>query len=218
MGCGRHQQTRDEPISVSATIVTDCIVHYYKSNSSAYITQQQHGYNPSARFLEVIANEPGGKVKYTLKEDSYSSSDLKKQFLSDLPRSFWSKNLAIGVFYSFCAGGGLLETDSMVSGEKVKIEGSWYQPLKPEWPTEVKLTLFQLLDTKRIELVQIEDEQAGLVWLFRSYNMRYNKELSKTLPRAIDVLDIRNGIPSKELMIRFDYKDIQKVQQKEASK
>ena len=105
----------------------------------------------------------------------------------------------------------------MASAENVKIEGRWYTPLTPEWPGEIKLTLLQSLDTKRIELVRLEDVQAGLTWLIRAYNIRYSKELSKRLPRMIDVYDIRNGVASKELMIRFDYKDIQKVQKQEVS-
>ena len=66
-------------------------------------------------------------------------------------------------------------------------------------------------------MVQLEDPQEGLVWLINNYNLRYSKELSERLPRMIDVFDIRNGVASKELMIRFDYKDIRKAQAKDTS-
>ena len=212
-GCSQSQQEKaDEPVAVAATITTDCIVHYYKTNASAYITQQQHGYNPSEGFFEASSNEPGGAIQCTLQKDDYQSSGLKQQRISDLPNAFGNKDLAVVVFYSFCAGGGLLETESMIAGENVKIEGQWYTPLKPQWPSGITLTLLQSLDTKRIEMVQLEDEQEGLSWLIKNYNMRYSKELSERLPRMIDVFDIRNGVASKELMIRFDYKDIRKSQ------
>jgi hypothetical protein len=205
-GCGQSQQeTQGEPVSVEAAITTDCIVHYYKTNASAYITRQQHGYNPTAGFFQAVSTEPTGTVQCSLLKDDYDSSDPKQQTLSDLPGSFWSKNLAVAVFYSFCGGGGLLETESMVPAANIKIEGQWYKHLKPEWPGGVNLTL----------LHRLEDTQAGLAWLIRSYNLRYSKELSKRLPRMIDVFDIRNGIASKELMVRFDYKDIQKVRTQE---
>ncbi len=217
-GCSQSQQeTQGEPVSVEAAITTDCIVHYYKTNASAYITRQQHGYNPSAGFFQAVSTEPVGPVQCSLLKDDYDSSDPKQQTLSDLPDSFWSKNLAVAVFYSFCAGGGLLETESMASSENIKIEGRWYKPLSPQWPSGIKLTLLQSLDTKQIELVRLEDTQAGLVWLVRNYNSRYSKELSRRLPRMIDIFDIRSGVASKELMIRFDYKDIQKVQTQEVS-
>jgi hypothetical protein len=212
-GCSQSQQeTRDESVSVKASITTDCIVHYYKANASAYITGQQHGYNPSAGFFQAVSIEPTGMVQCSLLKDDYNSSGQKQQVLSDLPDTFWSKNLATAVYYSFCAGGGLLETESMASAENIKIQGRWYTPLKPQWPGGASVTLLQSLDTKRIEMVQLEDEQKGLSWLASSYNMRYSKELSNQFPRTVDVFDIRDGVASKELMIRFDYKDIRKAQ------
>ena len=215
-GCSQSQQeTQDEPVAVTAAITTDCIVHYYKTNASAYMTRQQHGYNPSAGFFQAVSTEPTGTVQCSLLKDNYDSSGQKQQTLSDLPATFWSKNLAIAVYYSFCAGGGLLEIESMIPAANIKIEGQWYTPLKPQWPSDITLTLLQSLDTKRIELVQLEDTKEGLSWLVRNYNLRYSKELSVRVPRMIDVFDTRNGVASKELMVRFDYKDIQEVQTQE---
>jgi hypothetical protein len=215
-GCSQSQQeTQDEPVAVTAAITTDCIVHYYKTNASAYITQQQHGYNPSGGFFQAISNEPGGMIQCSLLKEDYESTGLKQTRLSDLPNSFGSKNLAVAIFYSFCAGGGLLDTETMTAAENIKIEGQWYTPLTPQWPSEIRLTLLRSLDTKRIEKVLLEDEQEGLFWLIVNYNLRYNKEISKRLPRMIDVFDIRNGVASKELMIRFDYKDIRRAQTQE---
>ena len=214
-GCVQSRQENQiyEPVSVSGTIAADCIVQYYKTNNSAYITQQKHWYNPSAGFLKVISEEPGGDIQFTLLDGKYTSSDQKKHQLSDLPNSFGSKNLAVGLFYSFCAGSGLLKTDGMTSSDNIKIEGQWYKAWKLVQPSGIDLTLLQSLDTKRIELVQLEDDRTGLLWLLRSYNFIYKKDLSDLCPEAIDVFDIRNGIASKELMIRFDYKNIQKVEQ-----
>jgi hypothetical protein len=200
-GCSQSQQAiQDESVDGVATITADCIVHYYKSNASAYITRQQHGYNPSAG------------VQCSLLKENYESTGLGQPRLSDLPNSFGTKNLAMAVFYSFCAGGGLLDTGSMAAAENIKIEGRWYTPLTPQWPSDVKLTLLRSLETKRIEKVLLEDEQEGLSWWIDNYNLRYSKEISRRLPRMIDVFDIRNGIASKELMIRFDYKDIKSAQ------
>ena len=212
-GCSQSQQTiQDEPISDTATITTDCIVHYYKTNASAYITRQQHGYDPSTGFFQAVSTEPGGTVRCSLLKENYESTGLGQPRLSDLPNSFGTKNLAVAVFYSFCAGGGLLDTGSMTAAENIKIEGQWYTPLTPQWPSEIKLTLLRSLETKRIAKVLLEDKQEGLSWLIDNYNLRYSKEISSRIPRMIDVFDIRNGIASKELMIRFDYKDIKSAQ------
>ena len=216
-GCSQSQQAiQDESVDGVATITADCIVHYYKSNASAYITRQQHGYNPSAGFFQAVSTEPGGTVQCSLLKENYESTGLEQPRLSDLPNSFGTKNLAMAVFYSFCAGGGLLDTGSMAAAENIKIEGRWYTPLTPQWPSDVKLTLLRSLETKRIEKVLLEDEQEGLSWWIDNYNLRYSKEISRRLPRMIDVFDIRNGIASKELMIRFDYKDIKSAQTQES--
>ena len=194
-----------------ATIETDCIVHYYKSNGADYITRQQHGFNPVTGFFNSLSSEPTGLVECSLLKDRFNYSGPKEEPLSDLPREFWNQNLAASVFYSFCAGGGLLGPETMNSGDEVKLEGQRYQAFTPHWPKTVRLTLLKSLDTNRIERVKMEDPQQGLTWLLTGYNYRYSRELEKTLPRTIDVFDITDGTASKLLMIRFEYKDIREV-------
>ena len=212
-GCEQQVQkeTQKESSLTMATIQADCIVHYFKTNGSAYITRQQHECNPETGFFRATATEPIGKIQCTLNRDNFTSTGQKKVALSDLPDSFWNKNLATVLFYSFCAGGNLLDTSGMQAGENVKIEGQWYRPFKPAWPTDTDVTLLQSLYTERIELVELKDSQDDSKWLVECYNHRCSKELEERIPRTIDVYDIRDGIASKALMIRFDYKDIQKI-------
>lgn len=218
VGCRPIQQNSPgESVAVEPSITADCIVQYFKANASAYITHQEHRFNPSEKFFQAVSTEPIGIVQCSLHGDVFASSGLKSKPLSDLPSSFWTRNLAAAVFYSFCGTGELIETESMASGDNIKIEGRWFRPLTPEWSAGPKLKLLYALDSKQVELILLEDTQDGLTWLVRGYNFRYDKELSTRLPRTIDVYDIRNGIASKELMIRFDYQDIQKAQTKPAT-
>ena len=212
-GCARQIQkdSQEETAPAMASIQTDCIVHYFKTNASAYITRQQHDYNPETGFFRATSAEPTGKMQCTLNQSNFTSTGQKKAALSDLPDSFWNKNLATVLFYSFCAGGNLLEISNMQAGENVKIEGQWYRPFKPAWPTDADVTLLQSLATERIELVTLEDARDESKWLVECYNYRYSKDLGQRVPRTIDVYDIRSGIASKALMIRFDYKSIQKL-------
>jgi len=213
-GCGESQQVTpvDEPVSPQAAITANCVAQYYKTNAADYITSQQHGFNPAKGFFQASSTEPTGTVECSMLKGEFDTSSPEQASLSDLPGAFWDRNLAIGVFYSFCAGGELLDTDSMLPAGDVKMEGRWYTSLKPQWPGGLELTLLRSMDTKRIEWVRLEDTQEGLVWLFNSYNLLYSEELGRKLPRTIDVFDIRNGVAAKELMIRFNYKKIQKGQ------
>ena len=78
-GCSQSQQeTQDEPVSVKAAIITDCIVHYYKTNASAYITRQKHGYNPSTGFFQAVSIEPTGTIQCSLLKDDYHSADHRQ--------------------------------------------------------------------------------------------------------------------------------------------
>lgn len=212
-GCNRQarQEGPDEMASPQAAMEADCIVHYFKSDGSAYMTRQQHRFNPDAGFFEASAIEPTGKVQCSLVREMYQSSGQKQDPLSDLPDSFWNKNLATALFYSFCAGGELLETASMTAGDTVKIEGQWYKPFRPAWPTDVDVTVLQSLDSARVERVELTDPQDDVAWMLSCYNVRYSAALQTSIPRTIDVYNIENGVASKELMIRFDYEDIRKI-------
>lgn len=215
IGCSQQSEriSQDTSEIERAAIITDCIARYYKADGAAYITRQQHSFNPAAGYFQMKALEPSGQLQFTLNNNQYIEIQPKTAALSDIPVSFCNANLAAALFYSFCAGGDLLDTASLSAGQPVKLEGQWYQPLKTNWSgSSAVITLLRSADTNRIELVELEDSAKGLSWLLRSYNLRYNKELDKRVPRTVDVFDTRSGIASKQLMIQFDYKDVQSAQ------
>jgi hypothetical protein len=117
--------------------------------------------------------------------------------------------LATGLYYSFCAGSGLLDAAKMTTLENVKLEGRWYQPLSADafGMNDQSVIVYRALDTDRIELVKLQNAD-GSIWLFRSYNLRYSKHLDRKIPRGIDVFDIREGLASKQYVAQFQYEDI----------
>lgn len=211
-GCTESEQIQpvqtDQP-ETTLTINANCIAHYYKSDSSAYITEQKHVFIPSEGAFSSVSQEPTGTVICSLNKEEYQSSEAAVESLSDMPQEFWDKYLASSVFYGFCASGSLLDVSSMKIGEKVKMEGQWYQSYTPAWPTQFEITLLKSLATDRVELVKMEDPTEELTWLLRFYNHRYSRTLERSLPRTVDVFNIHSGLASKVLMIRFDYKNIQ---------
>lgn len=213
-GCGQQKnEIQIETMAGNGLIQTDCIVNYFRSNGSSYMTRQQHGYNPSEFIFQSVSNEPIGVIECVLTREQFSYSGPQDESITDLPEEFWNKYLAASVFYGFCAGGGLLDISSMIAGDNVKIEGQWYRSYTPSWPSGIEITVYQSLDNGRIERVKMIDAQHELAWMLESYNYRYSKELEKSLPRRIDVFDIAGGIASKSLMVRFDYTDIRKKTQ-----
>ena len=134
----------------------------------------------------------------------------------------------MAVFYSFTAGAGLLDFAQLETQEITKIEGQWYEPTQMQ-KGNIELKLLKNKSTNRIDLVEITKQDSEFtpkdgaeydreyyqisiepMWLIRSYNYRYSKELDRLVPMRIDIFDIRNGLASKQLIIQIDYKTILK--------
>lgn len=207
-GCVQVQQST-QTAAAQTVLAADCVARYYKADESAYLTYQQHRFVPSHGQLHVISNEPTGPLEYSLQQDVFTGMKKKDATLPDLPQSFFNQALATTVFYAMCAHGALLDVRQMTSEEPVKILGQWYRPFVPSWPRDrFSVTLLQNQDTQRIDLVKIS-EDTGTEWLSESSNFRYNKDLKTSLPQAVDVFDISEGIASKRLIAQFEYKNFQ---------
>jgi len=209
-GCGRVlQQPTSETHTPKASIAADCIVNYFQKDGAPYITQQQHRFGPETRYLQIIAAEPSGTYHFTLTNDNYSSSKKLTSFLSGLPASFVNEPLANAVFYSFTAGAGLLNTTQFETQETTKIEGQWYEPIQAtENSSKIQVTVLRNRETNQVDLVKLQQSKDETLWLVKSYNYRYSKELDRLVPMKIDIFDIRNGLASKQLIIQIDYKSI----------
>lgn len=205
-GCGQVPQAAAQ--KPQDTLIADCVALYYKVGDSAYVTRQQHQFSPGSGQLRVTADEPSGRLEYSLRQEAFSGSVTKPGTSQDFPQSFFDRPLATTVFYSMCAAGSLLDTKTMISEDPVKIQGQWYQPFVPDWPrNQISVTLLKNQDTNKFELIRVS-EASGTEWLARSYNFRYNSDLHMQLPQTIDVFDAREGVAATKLVVRFQYKNI----------
>ncbi|MCE5187216.1 MAG: hypothetical protein LLF76_13930 [Planctomycetaceae bacterium] len=216
VGCRQGQPASEIPIA-QTVLTAECIASYYKVDSSAYITEQTHQFTPESGQLSITANEPSGRFHYILQQEQFTAAETGKT-LSDLPQSFFNQALATAVFYGVSAGGSLLDTSAMSSEEPAKIEGQWYVPIKPEWPNNsLSVTLLRNQDSQQIELVRVSEPGSGVQYMARSYNFRYNSDLGTRIPRTIDIYDVANGLASKRLIVKFDYKDVRVSKEAELS-
>lgn len=212
-GCqrtSRPQSVSKTKSDIAPLVNADCVVSYFQKDSAPYITQQQHSFNPSPRFLEITATEPTGVYTFTLIKEQFTAAKQPTAFLSGLPASFVNKMLATAVFYSFCSGSGILDTTAWATDEATRIEGQWYTPIRVPAGTGLEITLYRNGNQNRVELVEITDAASQDKWLLQSYNLIYSKELDTLVPRKIDVFDIQDGLASKRLMIQFELKNIRK--------
>lgn len=214
-GCAQVSQKQQPAQATSvqtASVIADCVVNYFQKDNAPYITQQQHRFDPEAGYLQIVAKEPTGRYKFTLKEASFASPEKLTPFLSALPASFVNQALTTALFYSFTTGAGLLDTTGFETGEPTKIEGQWYEPTQTANNTEIVAIVLRNKGTNQTDLVKIQDTEHEIQWLIKSYNLRYSKELNTLAPMKIDIFDIRSGLASKQLIIQIDYKAILKQQ------
>jgi hypothetical protein len=208
-GCGEVQTSAPSAPITGDTIKAECVASYFKTNTSPYITQQQHRFSPSAGLLRVIAEEPTGRYESVLQQGQFTVVRQSPGASADLPETYFNKALSTAVFYSMCGGGALLDPATMTAGQPVRILGQWFIPLTPAWPkNDLSVTLFQNQTSSRIEWVQVSDPANGLEWMALNFNLRYNTDLARRLPRTVDIYDVRDGIASKKTIVRFEYKDI----------
>ncbi len=222
-GCGNTTQTSQPTITADSAITTDCIVSYFRQGKAPYITSQQYQFDPTDETLLVTANEPASDYTFTLTKKGFTQSKDLTEFLSALPAGFVNQPLAEAIYFGFLAASNVLDTDSLVSGENMKLEGQWFQPLQADWPqADTRIILMKNTSTNRIDTVGItqfdsasitenNEESAPIKtrWLVKGYNFRYNEDLGTLVPRKIDIFDIQNGIASKELIIQIEYRTVQ---------
>jgi hypothetical protein len=171
--------------SKGKALTASCIVTFYKSDGSRYLSEQKHLMNPSSGVIEITSEEPGGKVSCRLDGGFVKSGQAK---VKDLPISMCDRNLAQVIWASVAGGCGFLSEKSGKKGDEVKMEGRWYEPItaaaKSQWAETI---LYKNVSDGAIEMVQVVDSENGKVLTARSYNYFWFEDLGRRFPMKIDV-------------------------------
>lgn len=191
---------KDVRVGTGKTISASCIVTFYKSDGSRYLSEQQHLINPSAGGIEITAEEPGGMISCRFDGGFAKSGDAK---VKGLAVSMCDRNLAQVIWASVSAGCGFLSGEK---GDEVNIEGRWYEPITPADKSQwAKTTLYKNVSDEAVEMVQVVDAEKGKVLTARSYNYFWFEELGRRFPMKIDVFssDKEGGAQKQVLEISY---------------
>lgn len=181
-----------------------CLAYYPDHAGSTYITRQTHEFCPCNRSLQIQAQEPQGQWLWRLRDDTFSTTGPNK----NAPQNhLFDKTLSLAVFYSMASATELLPPAANPSGEPIKLEGQWYIPFVHRTASGATVTLLQSRDTKKFDLVKIQDNKTTL--LVRSYNFQFNKTLQKNIPRTIDVFNMADGLSAKKMVLHLQYVQIE---------
>jgi hypothetical protein len=181
-----------------------CLAYYSDQVGSTYITRQTHEFCPCSRSLQIQAQEPEGQWLWRLRDNAFS---IVRPDKSSPQNHLYDKSLSLAVFYSMASATELLPLAANPSAEPIKLEGQWYIPFVLHTAGGATVTLLQSKDTKKFDLVKIQDK--GNLLLARSYNFQYNQMLQKNIPWAIDVFNTTDGLSAKKVVLQLQYVQIE---------
>ena len=196
----KGQQTFSENCIHAHAVVT-----YYLNSGRTYLTEQQHTFCPESKSLQIRAHEPQGTFTWNWTEQHYSTTTPSG--LAD--DAYWDPPQILAVYAGFLYGGEFLSANALPEQAPLKLEGQRYIPLVLAIPSEdMNVLLYRNQNTQKIDVVQVQDRTKNQVWLGKFYNWSYYSPKGLLIPRTIDIFDISEGISSKKLMIRVDYKQV----------
>ena len=178
----------------------DCVVTFYNTDGSFYLTQQHHEVYPWSNSVRISAIEPQGKFVCLLSQDKFTLAQGQVQY--DI------RNLVYAVRAITTAPVRLLDKSAEFSkpSEPVKIQGLWYYPIRCSRVTsdERRETVFyQSRDTSLIDIISFVGEKESL--LVRGYDYRQVKEAGVLLPTRIEVFSTNPAGVIQHRLLKIDY-------------
>jgi len=184
-------------------ITARCIVTFYDTDGSRYISQQTHQICPETETIVISASEPQGQYAWKLAGDSFgplgNSADPKK-----LDRQICDHLTAKTILTSILAGSGLITLQQDESQtQPIKIEGQWYTPSEPasQKPSRTKLKIYINTTTATVDRIHLEDTETSITLTAHSYNYRWLEGVAKNIPTKIDVFSTNNAdTPDRQIL------------------
>lgn len=182
-----------------------CIVTFYKSDDTYYLTQQQHRISPWANAVSITAAEPQGKLTWKLSrknsqqsESCYSGTDLP----GDLP----GQSFAEAILDITTAPVRSLYI-STVSGP-TKIQNRWYYEIeRPEMSGKcpcAEAIFRQDTDTSLINTLWLKDLHGdGIV--VRGYDYEGFEQGGILVPAKIEIFTTDSAGNTKDRLVTINY-------------
>jgi hypothetical protein len=181
----------------------DCVVTFYNSEGSFYLTQQHHEIYPWSDSICISAVEPQGEFVWLLSKDGLRAElPAQAQFQYDMCDTIYAVRAIT------TAPARLLDktADFSESSEPVKMQGLWYYPIRCSQATgdEVREVVFyQSRDTSLIDIVSFVSGKESL--LVRGYDYRGVEESALLLPTRIELFETDSAGVIQRRLLKIDY-------------
>lgn len=195
-----------EPVVAKGDCIETRSVTAYYGQGVPYWTDQQLLFCPAAVRLDIAGTEPEAVYQARYTKGQFSVVGLNAARIRELPAGLMNAPLAELVYYSFTAGAGI-EPSNLGSPQNEKLMGQRYEVFVVGKTGKRKVSLYKNLASGQFELVRVVGE--GADWMAAAYNPRYHERLKRMVPRKIDVFDVAAGVAAKQLVVQYEFVNIQ---------
>jgi len=177
----------------------DCVVTFYNTAGSFYLTQQHHEVYPWSNSVRISAIEPQGKFVCLLSQDNFTSAQEQARY--DI------RNTIYAVRAITTAPARLLDksVEFPKPSEPVKIQGLWYYPIESRGTSDEtrKVVFYQNRGTFLIDIISFVGEKESL--MVRGYDYRQVKETGVLLPTRIEVFKTNPAGIVQNRLLKMNY-------------
>ncbi len=195
----------------------DCVVTFYNSDGSFYLTQHHHEIYPWSNSIRISAVEPQGKFTWLLSKDSFSA-----ELPAQVRAQYDVRNTMYSVRYIMTAPVRLLDKSvNFVKDGPVKMEGLWYYPIRCSRvrSDERRETVFyQSRDTSLIDITRFTSPGHSVIaseaqpsvaipisLMVRGYDYRREKATDLLLPTKIEIFETNPAGVIQHRLLKIDY-------------
>ncbi|MBA7696339.1 hypothetical protein ES703_104986 [subsurface metagenome] len=178
----------------------DCVVTFYNSDGSFYLTQQRHEIYPWSNSIRISAVEPQSKFVWLLSQDNFTPAQAQIQY--DIRNTIYAvRDITIAPVR-------FLDKSAEFSkrSEPVKMQGLWYYPIRCSRVTSDearKVLFYQSRDTSLIDMVSFVSGKESL--LVRGYDYRKVRATDVFLPTKIEIFETNPAGVIQQRLLKIDY-------------
>ncbi len=196
----------------------DCVVTFYNSDGSFYLTEQHHEIYPWSNSIRISAVEPQGKFTWLLSQGNFTPPRT-----DTCPTAAVKRHLAEAVLNLTTAPVRFLDKSAEFSkrSEPVKMQGLWYYPIHCSRVTadERRETVFyQSRDTSLIDIICFTSPGHSVIaseaqpsvaipisLMVRGYDYRKVKATGLLLPTRIEIFSTNPAGVIQHRLLKIDY-------------
>ena len=185
----------------------DCIVTFYQTDGSFYLTKQHHEIYPWSNIIRISAQEPQGKFVWEFSPSGLNVTDETKQD-DFLPVGLDAEDFAKAILNITTTPVRLLESKTELNKSKspVKIEGLWYYPIgQDEIDNRPSIIFYENRDSTLIDMIWFVGAERDTPLAVRGYNYHEIEKDGVFIPAKIEIFITDNRQVIQDRLVTIDY-------------